>query len=146
MPNITVKIAAWALVGYAKDDNLNNSDPTLNLTGIGTNVGGHPAAVTAAIYRCICDDRGLGARPFAVFGAISIGFDVELANRVDAEKVAAHSARSNGKLARSGVFDAVKQHGVIHRTAAIDGESNAVAGTSVGAFQGVVNDARGCGR
>ncbi len=87
------------------------------------------------------DHADLRAGSLPVFGAVGVGLDVELADGVDAQQVAAHAARSDGELARPGVLNAVEQHQIVHGPPSIHRERISVAGAGVGAFQAVVDDA-----
>ena len=89
------------------------------------------------------DYQDLGSGAFAVCRVVSAGEDVELTDCVDAEKVAADSARGDSELARTRVFDSVEEDQVVHGTAARDGEGVAVAGAGLRTLEGAVVDGPG---
>ena len=76
----------------------------------------------------------LSARALPVLGAVRIGQKVELPYRVDAQKVAADTAREDGKLTRPGVFDAVQQDQIVRGAAPCDRKRIAIAGAGISAL------------
>ncbi len=91
-----------------------------------------------------CADLRAGA--FSVLGAVGVGEDVEFADGVDAEQIAADAAGRDGELAGAGVFDAVQQEQILVAAAAFDGKRIAVAGAGSRALHGAVVDCAGIER
>ena len=84
-------------------------------------------------------DRDLRPRPLPVFGPIRVREHIELTHRVDSQQVAAHAARSDRKLARPGVFNAIQQEQVVHRAPSRYCECVPVARTGLRALQRVID-------
>ena len=86
------------------------------------------------------------ALTLAVAGGVGVGDDVELADGVDAEELAAGAAGGDVDERGSGVLDAVEEEEIVLRAAAGDGEHVADGGVGradgAGALAGVV-DGRG---
>src|SRR5579871_4262035 len=91
----------------------------------------------------LCDYADLRACALAVLSAVCVRNDIEFADSVDAEQLAASSSRCNGKLARAGVFNSVKQKQVVTWPAPLNRECVAIARAGVSAFHGAVIDSAG---
>ena len=67
-------------------------------------------------------DDDLPAGVLAEFGAVVVALDVEFANGIDAEELAAGSAGSHVVFGGAGEFDAVEEEEILLRAVAVDGE------------------------
>lgn len=66
------------------------------------------------------DNADLGAGAFAVFGAVGVGDDVELADCVDAQQLPTSAAGRVIDDRSAGLLDAVQQEQILLRAAAGD--------------------------
>ena len=70
----------------------------------------------------IGDDRDLRAIALAEAGTVSVGDDVELAYRVDAEQLAAGSAGRDVNKRSAGIFDSIEKEEIVLWATATDGK------------------------
>ncbi len=89
------------------------------------------------------DDADLRPGALSVFGGIGVREHVKFADGIHAQQIAARSAGSNCKLARSHILDAVQEKQIFAGAAPGHGKSVPVARAGVGAFHGVVIDRAG---
>ena len=69
-----------------------------------------------------CDDEHLGARTFAEFGAVRIALDIEFADGVHAQELAAGSSRRHVVFGGSGEFHAIQEKEILLWTVSRDGK------------------------
>src|SRR5262249_43425405 len=90
-------------------------------------------------------DTDLRAGTLSVFGRIRAPLDVKFTDCIDAKQISAHSAGCDSKLAGPCVFNPIQEKDIFQRPASCDGECEAAAGHSTGAFVRVI-DASGIQR